>query len=351
MPKNYTKEELENGRWVTMKGTHVFIKDGETPQEAIDRTLGKITKALYKPVKRLNKNEISEEDKKRQENIDLMCNKLINQGIKPEYVAHIRNAIEDMHEKFPEVREITSIEVTELGYDTVASMNGLGWLQIGKRAMNRLQNGELDHLFGHYLAGIDFETGIISHELAHNLDMSFSNFIMNSAPNSNSSETMNARNEKWAKVLSIVTGKKITVGEDVKFPSIDTETNFFKIGDQLFSVKSVPDHLSDVVVPMAIKNIQSNYREFGFSSSPTMETLTSQLSGYSKRMLGTSDFNVECFAECYTSNLCDRGSVLANEVMRLTNDTYSQLSKNPRNEYCVFMKKFNEAVQEVNKEV
>ena len=44
MPKNYTKEELENGRWVTMNGARVFIKDGETPQEAIDRALGKSKK-------------------------------------------------------------------------------------------------------------------------------------------------------------------------------------------------------------------------------------------------------------------------------------------------------------------
>lgn len=48
MPKNYTKDELENGRWVTMKGTRVFIKDGETPQDAIDRALGKSKKQATK---------------------------------------------------------------------------------------------------------------------------------------------------------------------------------------------------------------------------------------------------------------------------------------------------------------
>lgn len=342
MPKSYTQEELENGRWVTMKGARIFIKDGESPEDAFARALGMKTK---------KKDIETEKDKKRKENLDTMCNHLVNQGVDPEYVEKIRHAINDMHDKFPEVREVTSMQVSsELGADTVASMNGLGWLQISKRAMNRLQNGELDYLFGYYLAGEDFETGIISHELAHNFDMSFSNFVINSAPNSNESDTMSAINEKWAKVLSKTTGRKVNVGENVEFPKVDSEKEFFTIGEKSFSVKSMPDHLSEVVVPMAIENIQNNYTKFGFSSRPTKETLASQLSGYSKRMLDTSDFNVECFAESYSSNLSNKGNVLANEIMRLTNDVYSQLAKNPRNENSLFMKKFQTAITEVQRE-
>ena len=41
MPKNYTKEELENGRWVTVKGHRVFIKDGEDIQDTFDRAMNK----------------------------------------------------------------------------------------------------------------------------------------------------------------------------------------------------------------------------------------------------------------------------------------------------------------------
>ena len=48
MPRNYTEDELKNGRWVTMKGTRVFIKDGETPQEAIDRAMGRTAEAEKK---------------------------------------------------------------------------------------------------------------------------------------------------------------------------------------------------------------------------------------------------------------------------------------------------------------
>ena len=41
MPKNYTKDELENGRWVTMKGARIFIKDGESPEDAFSRAMNK----------------------------------------------------------------------------------------------------------------------------------------------------------------------------------------------------------------------------------------------------------------------------------------------------------------------
>ena len=48
MPKSYTKEELENGRWVTMKGARIFIKDGESPEDAFVRALGKSKKPAAK---------------------------------------------------------------------------------------------------------------------------------------------------------------------------------------------------------------------------------------------------------------------------------------------------------------
>lgn len=37
MPKHYTEEELKNGRWVTMHGARVFIKDGESVEDATAR--------------------------------------------------------------------------------------------------------------------------------------------------------------------------------------------------------------------------------------------------------------------------------------------------------------------------
>lgn len=41
MPKNYTEDELNNGRWVTMNGAHIFIKNGETAEDAMNRALNK----------------------------------------------------------------------------------------------------------------------------------------------------------------------------------------------------------------------------------------------------------------------------------------------------------------------
>ena len=37
MPRSYTKEELENGRWITVNGAHIFLKDGETMDDAMKR--------------------------------------------------------------------------------------------------------------------------------------------------------------------------------------------------------------------------------------------------------------------------------------------------------------------------
>ena len=34
----------ENGRWVTMNGTHVFIKDGQSPMDAFIKQKGKVSK-------------------------------------------------------------------------------------------------------------------------------------------------------------------------------------------------------------------------------------------------------------------------------------------------------------------
>ena len=46
MPKNYTKEETE-GKWITVKGRHILLKDGESVEDALsrsDRSMGKENK-------------------------------------------------------------------------------------------------------------------------------------------------------------------------------------------------------------------------------------------------------------------------------------------------------------------
>lgn len=41
LPKRDLVEDTEEGRWVTIKGTHVFIKKGQSPMEALEETIGK----------------------------------------------------------------------------------------------------------------------------------------------------------------------------------------------------------------------------------------------------------------------------------------------------------------------
>lgn len=331
MPKSYTKEELENGRWVTMKGTRVFIKDGETPQEAIDRSLGKSVK--------------KEVDPERQEYLNNIRTKLLNSGVDEKHTEQIINAINKIHDKFPEVREPYGITVTNTSASEVASMNGIGLLNINRDKLQKLQNGEYDYLFNNYLAGNNFENGLIGHELAHNLDMQFGSYVMSKAPNGNKEEVMNARNEKWANVLSEATGRKVNVGEDVKFPTCDSETGFLTVGDKTYSIKTMPEHLSDIVVPQAISNIQNNYRKYGFETEPSRAALAKELSGYARHMEESSDFYVEVFAESYAGSISGHNSALGSEVTKLTEQVYSDLSKRKSNEYHNFMNKFNEAVK------
>ena len=333
MPKNYTKDELENGRWVTMKGARIFIKDGETPQEAIDRAMGK------------SKKKKQETDPKRQEYLDHIRTHLLNSGVDEEHTEQVINAINKIHDQFPEVAEAYGVTVQDLGADQVACMNGVGNLIIDRRKLTKLQNGEYNYLFNDYLAGNNFENGLIGHELAHNIDMRFGSYIMRKAPIGDKPEVMKAINEKWANLLSDVTGRKVSVGEEVEFPSCSSEKEFLTIGDKTYSVKTMPNNLSDVVVPLAIKNIQSNYKKYGFETEPSRAVLAKQLSGYARRMEESSDFYVEVFAESYAGSISGKNSALGNEVMRLTNRVYKDLSKRELNEYADFMDKFHAAVK------
>ena len=330
MPRNYTEDELKNGRWVTMKGTRVFIKDGETPQEAIDRAMGK-------------QKEV-ETDNKRKEYLDKIRQKLLDIGVDEEHTEQIISAINKIHKQFPEITEVYSINAAYLESTQVACMNGVGLLTIDKSKLIGLQNGRYDYLFGYHLAGNNFENGLIGHELAHNLDMQFSTFMMAKAPDSAEKEVMTARNEKWANLLSEVTGKKVNVGDEITFPAWDTKTEFLTIGDKTYSIKTMPHYLSDVVVPTAISNIQKNYTKYGFETEPTRAMLAKTLSGYAYRMEETSDFYAEVFAESYAGSISGRPNVLGDEVMRITNQVYKDLDRRKNNEYEDFMARFYEAV-------
>ena len=55
MPKNYIKEETE-GKWITVKGRHILVKDGESVEDALsrsDKAMGKSKEKVQPLEKRL----------------------------------------------------------------------------------------------------------------------------------------------------------------------------------------------------------------------------------------------------------------------------------------------------------
>lgn len=60
MPKNYTKEETE-GKWITVRGRHILVKDGESVEDALsrsDKAMGKSKEKVQSLEKRLKGNAL-----------------------------------------------------------------------------------------------------------------------------------------------------------------------------------------------------------------------------------------------------------------------------------------------------
>lgn len=71
--------ESRDGRWITMKGTHIFVKKGQTPKEALERTIGKkIEKKQKKEKFKKKQAKRAKEHKKEVAEID----KIIELGLK-----------------------------------------------------------------------------------------------------------------------------------------------------------------------------------------------------------------------------------------------------------------------------
>lgn len=258
----------------------------------------------------------------------------------------IKSAAKQVHSEFPEIDEINYITPKQgLGL-TVASMNGLGQLELNQKYLNDWDSTDahLKHMRATgYLAGDGtYEHSIVSHELGHNLDIKFSAFIMNHAP-MQYEQPLVIKNDKWAEAYSDALGRTVKVGETVSdVPGIDSDTKFFKIDGKSYSYGDFSGKLSDIVVPLAIKNIQNNWKKFGYATKPTEKQLVSHLSGYAASYDSNhKDYHTEVFAEVYAnhSSYGKSANILAQEVMRLTKQAYNSAKSNPTNGVKEFYKK------------
>ena len=273
----------------------------------------------------------------------------------PRFGTAIKSAAKQIHNEFPEVKEINYISPKQgLGL-VVASMNGLGMLELNQKYLNNWDSTDAHlkaMLSNGYLAGDGtYEHSIVSHELGHNLDIQFANFIMNHAPVEY--ESLVIKNDKWAEAYSDALGRTVAVGETVNdIPGVNSDIEFFKLDGKSYSYGDFAGKkLSDIVVPEAIKNIQSNWKKFGYMVKPTEEQLVGHLSGYAASYgSGHKDYNTEVFAEAYASHASyGKGAdILAQEVMRLTKQMYNSVKSNPTNGVKEFYAKvFSHAKTEV----
>lgn len=270
-------------------------------------------------------------------------NKLLSKldGYDSRYATAVKSVAEQMHREFPELNEITTIMVSDApdGHDSViASMNGLGMLELNSRYFKDYEELQrrLENLsYTRYLAGDgSLENTILAHEFAHNLDNSFGNLVSRYAPGANEPAT-EIRNERWAEAYSHALGRKVNVGDTVTdIPGIDSNKKFLKIGNKTYSYHEFPsDGISRLIVPTAIQNVQKNWKKLGFATQPTERELVSSLSRYSALNQGTKNYAAEIFAESYASHRSygSKANVLAQEVMRLTNQAYKQITSNKSN--------------------
>ena len=258
----------------------------------------------------------------------------------PRFGNAIKSAAKQAHNEFPEIDEINYIvskSNSQMGGAT-AGMNGLGVLELNNKYLQDWDSTASQvkaFSNGYFLSGDGtYEHSIVSHELGHNLDIKFSAFIMNHAP-MQYEQPLVIKNDKWAEAYSDALGRTVKVGETVSdVPGIDSNTKFFKLDGKSYSYGDFSGKLSDIVVPLAIKNIQDNWKKFGYATKPTEKQLVSHLSGYAASYdTNHPAYHTEVFAEVYANHASygKNANILAQEVMRLTKQAYNSVKSNPTN--------------------
>ena len=334
--------------WITIDGNHVPIYEGESKQDAFNRSVALMNENKKKADIERNKQEADKlnNPSKVKDKIKLPTN------IDKRFNSDIISVAESMHTEFPEASEIHSViegdSADMQSEGVVASMDGLGRLRIRKDLLNDYEYTQRlceSHAKDGYLAGgANFKDAILAHEFAHNLDHSLSETVMNYAPTM-VINTVKVKDEKLAEHYSKIFGKDFKVGDEIQVPAVDHDKPFLKIDDKLYSYSNLSGNISDTIVPLAISNIQNNWKKLGFSEQPTTNQLVNQLSGYAARTLYQNrDFCAETFAESYANykSFGDNASVLSQEIMRLTNQLYKSAVSNKRNGIAeLYMRMYN----------
>lgn len=329
--------ERQVKQWITIDGNHVPIYEGESKQDAFNRSV-----AMMNENKKKVDIERNQKEAERLNNPSKVKDKIqLPKGIDKRFDADIISVADHMHDEFPEASEIHSViegSVAEMGGEgVIASMDGLGRLRVRSDLLNdydatqRICKAQTDSGF---LAGDgSLENTVFAHEFAHNLDHSLAETVMNYAP-SRVSKTGIIKNESMAERYSKVFNKELKIGDEIQVPEVDHETPFVNIDGKLYNYDSLSDNISNLIVPLAISNIQDNWKNLGFAEKPTTKQIVSQLSGYAFRAFyQNKDFYAETFAESYANykSFGSDANVLSQEIMRLTHQLYNSTVSNNKN--------------------
>ena len=279
----------------------------------------------------------------------------------PRFSKDIQSAADEMHKDFPEIMEIIGIKVadgTDVHYNsdpgTIAGVNGVGELIINGKIVENYDK-TVDKLgdmkdSGWLSGNGTFKNSILDHELAHNLDSWFGSYMMAHAP-----ETMRppfeVKTEHSAETFSKVFGKDVKVGDTISnYPVEDNSAKYINFEGKQYSVNDLwgkNGRISDTIVPMAIKNVQDNWKALGYSSKPTEEQLVSHLSGYANwsRDFQNKNYHAEVFAESHSNSKAygKDANPLAQEVTRLTKGLYKSVASHKKNGVREFKNKISKA--------
>ena len=336
--------------WFTTNGNHIPIYKNESKQDAFNRSV-----AMINENKKKADIERNQKEAERLNNPSKVKNIKILGDFDPKLSADITKVAQRMHDEFPEAEEISTIVVkdkSEMG-TTVAQTNGS--LHILEMREDIVDNYALtqtlcrDLCQAGYLAGDGtFVNSTLSHEFAHNLDHSLFRVALSHSPVKND-KPVEVTNAGWAYIYSKALGREVKVGDVLTdIPAVDFESKFFKLDGVLYNCDAMSEgKFSDLVVPIAINNILSNWKELGYAKQPTESQLVEQLSGYVDRWYSPSDshYTSEIFAESYSNykSYGVNGNPLAQEVMRLTNQAYSAITASEHNDYHDFYDRFFKA--------
>lgn len=274
----------------------------------------------------------------------------------------LENSAKKINNEFPLINTVTKVSAKDMV--ATASMDGYGQIRISKDLLNDYEASikeaqsevKKDEEGASWSSGNGtIENNIFDHELAHNIDRQFMDYLTERAP------TVNKDLELWGDQIAAYnklngTNYDAESGEVFTVPTnglyIDSNTKFVKIGDKNFSLKELKQGnglgISDIVVPMAIQRVQAKWKILGFDRKPTEQELIHSLSryaySYGKEAFEKGEkpthphYNPEIFAESYVSHSAFRTDAhpLAREIMDLTKQAYNSVRKRKTNRYKEF---------------